>query len=88
MQLEVDEDILNDTGFTPLMLAVMFGPPTSVDIIVEKVGDAVNKTTRNGYNAKRFADCRQEPLIQRHFRPKDERAKRGQCDFCEACTVS
>eukprot|EP00466_Bigelowiella_natans_P019464 jgi/Bigna1/147426/aug1.153_g22134 len=36
LSLDVDPDILADYGFTPLMLAVMFGPPKSVETILNK----------------------------------------------------
>ncbi len=85
LQLDVESEILEDTGFTPLMLAVMFGPPQSVEIIVKKVGDAVGKKTAAGYDAKRFAWCRQDAAIMEIFK----KPKRGQCDreACQACSV-
>lgn len=37
LHLNIDDDILNDRGFTPLCLAVMFGPLESVKALIEKV---------------------------------------------------
>mmetsp|Transcript_22211 Transcript_22211/g.31011 ORF Transcript_22211/g.31011 Transcript_22211/m.31011 type:complete len:161 (-) Transcript_22211:228-710(-) len=83
LQLDVDGDILEDEGFTPLMLAVMFGPPKSVEIIIKKVGQAGMKVkTKKSYDAKLFANCRNDESIQKHFK-----TGRHQCEPCSACSL-
>mmetsp|Transcript_19165 Transcript_19165/g.38754 ORF Transcript_19165/g.38754 Transcript_19165/m.38754 type:complete len:164 (+) Transcript_19165:45-536(+) len=84
LQLDVDNDILEDSNFTPLMLAVMFGPPKSVEIIINKVGkEGLLKKTRKSYDAKLFANCRNDDDIQRHFKTNG----RHQCEPCQACSL-
>mmetsp|Transcript_8626 Transcript_8626/g.11876 ORF Transcript_8626/g.11876 Transcript_8626/m.11876 type:complete len:168 (+) Transcript_8626:102-605(+) len=83
--LDVDADILNDIGFTPLMLAVMFGPPKSVEIILSKVGkEGMNEETKGHYTAKVFANCRDDDSIRKLFQAG---GKRAQCAPCQACSV-
>mmetsp|Transcript_3747 Transcript_3747/g.8933 ORF Transcript_3747/g.8933 Transcript_3747/m.8933 type:complete len:161 (+) Transcript_3747:223-705(+) len=84
LQLDVDHDILKDEGFTPLMLAVMFGPPKSVEIIIRKVGpEGIKEKTKNSYTAKLFANCRNDDTIRQHFKS----SMRHQCEPCQACSL-
>eukprot|EP00468_Gymnochlora_sp_CCMP2014_P004269 CAMPEP_0167751006 /NCGR_PEP_ID=MMETSP0110_2-20121227/6316_1 /TAXON_ID=629695 /ORGANISM="Gymnochlora sp., Strain CCMP2014" /LENGTH=163 /DNA_ID=CAMNT_0007636409 /DNA_START=78 /DNA_END=569 /DNA_ORIENTATION=+ len=84
LQLDVDDDILHDSGFTPLMLAVMFGPPQSVEVIIRKVGkEGLLQKTKQQYDAKIFANCRNDESIQKHFMSNN----RNHCEPCTGCSV-
>ncbi|GAB5352994.1 hypothetical protein AAMO2058_000000500 [Amorphochlora amoebiformis] len=82
LHLDVDDEILNDKGFTPLMLAVMFGPPASVKALID-AGAAKHVHTDRGFSAKMFATCRDDPEIRQYFA-----RKREICDpYWEACSM-
>mmetsp|Transcript_33325 Transcript_33325/g.80942 ORF Transcript_33325/g.80942 Transcript_33325/m.80942 type:complete len:159 (+) Transcript_33325:217-693(+) len=80
--LDVDDDILSDKNFTPLMLAVMFGPPDSVKVLLD-AGAKPDLQTDRGFTAKMFATCRNDTAIKAHFTRNRE--------FCDAywgsCTL-
>ncbi|GAB5357453.1 hypothetical protein AAMO2058_000375900 [Amorphochlora amoebiformis] len=84
LSLDVDDEILEDSGFTPLMLAVMFGPPQSVAIIIDKVGkEGLEAKTEKSYDAKLFANCRNDANIQKHFK----NTGRHHCEPCQQCSL-
>mmetsp|Transcript_15196 Transcript_15196/g.21131 ORF Transcript_15196/g.21131 Transcript_15196/m.21131 type:complete len:161 (+) Transcript_15196:113-595(+) len=76
LQLDVDENIRTDTHFTPLMLAVMFGPPASVKTLLD-AGAATGMQTKSGYTAKMFSTCRNDESIQEYFKGNSRK-------FCSA----
>eukprot|EP00471_Norrisiella_sphaerica_P013003 CAMPEP_0184495584 /NCGR_PEP_ID=MMETSP0113_2-20130426/31757_1 /TAXON_ID=91329 /ORGANISM="Norrisiella sphaerica, Strain BC52" /LENGTH=156 /DNA_ID=CAMNT_0026881835 /DNA_START=235 /DNA_END=702 /DNA_ORIENTATION=+ len=75
LQLDVDDDILSDKYFTPLMLAVMFGPPDSVKALLD-AGAKPDLQTNRGFTAKMFATCRNDDTIKSYFTRNRE--------FCDA----
>eukprot|EP00466_Bigelowiella_natans_P005679 jgi/Bigna1/89287/estExt_fgenesh1_pg.C_460116 len=82
LSLDVDDDILSDKYFTPLMLAVMFGPPASVKALLDN-GAQPELQTNRGFTAKMFATCRNDEAIKSYFARNRE--------FCDAywgsCTM-
>mmetsp|Transcript_9283 Transcript_9283/g.14989 ORF Transcript_9283/g.14989 Transcript_9283/m.14989 type:complete len:160 (-) Transcript_9283:193-672(-) len=71
LSLDVDDDILNDKHFTPLMLAVMFGPPASVKALLD-AGAKIDLQTSRGFTAKMFSTCRNDETIKAYFSRKRE----------------
>uniref|UniRef100_A0A7S3Y7L9 Uncharacterized protein n=2 Tax=Lotharella globosa TaxID=91324 RepID=A0A7S3Y7L9_9EUKA len=71
LQLDVDDDILSDKKFTPLMLAVMFGPPQSVKVLLDN-GAKIDLMTNRGFTAKMFAQCRDDAEIKGYFQRNRE----------------
>ncbi len=86
--LEVDKEILEDSDFTALMLAVMFGPPETVRALIE-AGARKDMKTEKGITAEMYASCREDDAIQDMFKAASpNKNKRDVCDaYWGACNI-
>mmetsp|Transcript_20578 Transcript_20578/g.28760 ORF Transcript_20578/g.28760 Transcript_20578/m.28760 type:complete len:168 (-) Transcript_20578:309-812(-) len=90
--LIADADILRDSGYSPLMLAVMFGPPASVKAFLDAGADTESKT-KHGSSVLEFAQYRDDDQIRQLFKLKKEAADGDpgaapcQCNQLNSCTV-
>jgi len=88
LSLNVDEDILKATGFTPISLAVMFGPVDSVRLLIDK-GAKIDFMTEGGkqFSLRNLAEFRGSEDILKLL---DEEGIHGQCRHCDVkkCLIS
>jgi len=63
---QVGKELLEETGFTPLHLSVMFGPPETVQLLLDRGAD-VEAKTRSGFTARSFLPGRNESSISKIF---------------------
>mmetsp|Transcript_46498 Transcript_46498/g.74764 ORF Transcript_46498/g.74764 Transcript_46498/m.74764 type:complete len:180 (+) Transcript_46498:79-618(+) len=88
LSLNVDEDILQATGFTPISLAVMFGPVDSVRLLIDK-GAKLDFVTEGQkiFSLKNLAEFRGSEDILKLL---DEDGVHGQCHHCDVknCVIS
>mmetsp|Transcript_2085 Transcript_2085/g.2994 ORF Transcript_2085/g.2994 Transcript_2085/m.2994 type:complete len:315 (+) Transcript_2085:44-988(+) len=77
--LQIGDVMLDDVGYTPLHLAVLFGHPDTVEILLER-GAQTELKTDAGFTALDFAKWRGEEEIlahvQGHYKPVIEKSLR------------
>eukprot|EP00471_Norrisiella_sphaerica_P005195 CAMPEP_0184489396 /NCGR_PEP_ID=MMETSP0113_2-20130426/15262_1 /TAXON_ID=91329 /ORGANISM="Norrisiella sphaerica, Strain BC52" /LENGTH=141 /DNA_ID=CAMNT_0026872775 /DNA_START=138 /DNA_END=560 /DNA_ORIENTATION=- len=50
LEMEADSDLHTDSGFTPVMLAIMLGPPSTVKVLIDAGAD-LDVKSKNGRTA-------------------------------------
>eukprot|EP00465_Bigelowiella_longifila_P015151 CAMPEP_0185271176 /NCGR_PEP_ID=MMETSP1359-20130426/44113_1 /TAXON_ID=552665 /ORGANISM="Bigelowiella longifila, Strain CCMP242" /LENGTH=118 /DNA_ID=CAMNT_0027863025 /DNA_START=51 /DNA_END=407 /DNA_ORIENTATION=+ len=80
--LIADTDIIRDSGYTALMLAVMFGPPASVKAFLDAGADMECKTD-HGSSVLEFAQYRDDAQIRCLFEIKSTNDNPETGPFCK-----
>jgi len=92
LALNVDDDIKFDRGYTPISLAVMFGPMESVKMLIEKGSRTDFLTEEKLYSLRDLAEFRRQEDIIKLLNDgmNDEDGFNIQCRNCDTanCVIS
>uniref|UniRef100_A0A7S3YWJ3 Ankyrin repeat domain-containing protein n=1 Tax=Lotharella globosa TaxID=91324 RepID=A0A7S3YWJ3_9EUKA len=89
LSLNVDDDILNDKGYTPIALAVMFGPIQSVKKLIERGARTEFLTMAGNFSLQQLAFFRNDDEICALLKD-EENTDHAQCRACRRanCVIS